>query len=139
MSFAILIRALVAQGKLNEARMAAAQAEALAKRTQNVFERLEFAISVARLSAAVGGTATARRELEAILAEAQEYGFYALQLEARLGLGEVEVRMGTPSVGRARLNALRAEAGTKGYGLIARKAAAALVASPKDRAAVGQP
>ncbi len=51
-------------------------------------------------------------------------GSYGRQLEARLALGEIEMKSGKTAAGRARLEALEAEARTKGYKLIARKATA---------------
>ena len=58
-------------------------------------------------------------------AEATKAGLVRLQFEARLALGEIELKSGASAAGRARLSALAAEATAKGFGLIARKAAAA--------------
>lgn len=86
---------------------------------------LRLGIAVAQLNAASGNTADAIKDLESLLSEAQKAGFYGLQLDARLALGEIEVQSGEVAVGRMRLEALEGEASTRGYGLIARKAKAA--------------
>ncbi|MCP4660212.1 MAG: hypothetical protein GY856_32835, partial [bacterium] len=49
-------------------------------------------------------------------------GLLALQLEARLALGEVELAAGELTAGRSRLEALAEEARSRGFGLIARQA-----------------
>ncbi|MGH9801830.1 MAG: tetratricopeptide repeat protein, partial [Blastocatellia bacterium] len=49
-------------------------------------------------------------------------GFVSCQFEARLALGEIEIQAGQVAAGRAHLTALAAEARTKGFGLIARRA-----------------
>jgi hypothetical protein len=88
--------------------------------------RLSSATLIARASALIGKRAEAARSLEALLAEANQIGVVPAQLEIRLALGEIEMKSGETAKGRARLNALRAEAAAKGFGLIARKAGSAL-------------
>ncbi len=69
---------------------------------------------------------------------ATQYSYYGLQLECRLTLGELEMRSGE-SAGRAHLEALMAEARTKGYGLIVRKATAALMSNSESRTVPERP
>ena len=45
-----------------------------------------------------------------------------LQFEARLALGEIEMKSGDRAAGQARLEALEREVTARGYGLIASKA-----------------
>jgi hypothetical protein len=49
-----------------------------------------------------------------------------LAFEARLSLAEMQMRSGQGATGRAQLSGLEKEARQKGFGLIARKARAAL-------------
>ena len=76
-----------------------------------------------RIRAALGKPAEARTALEATLAEAKENGFVRYQLEARLALGEIELKSANPTVGRTGLTALEKDADAKGFYLIARRAA----------------
>ena len=111
----------------------------LSRRTQNAFWRLQVAVSAAELDAALGRLSRAKKGLESVLSEAKQTAFYAVQLEARLGLGQIEMKLGAEGVGRVHLEALEAEARAKGYGLIVRKAAAALGTKPGSSPAVGGP
>ncbi len=62
-----------------------------------------------------------------VLADAKRHGFLGYQLEARLALGGIEIHSGHFASGRKHLEILETEANTKGYGLMAREAAAAMV------------
>jgi hypothetical protein len=93
--------------------------------------RLCAAVTQARLRAVNGRGVEALRDLAATLAEATELGLFAVQLEARLALGEVELAVGQGDGGRARLHSLAQEASAKGFGLMARRAAA--TAGPAGR------
>ena len=68
--------------------------------------------------------AEAAKNLNVALAAARQYGHIGYQLEAGLALGEIEMKSGHVSAGRALLRALEKEAKDKGFGLITRKAAA---------------
>ncbi len=129
----VLIQALVAQGKLANTGQILDRARALSSRSECVFRRLQVAFAIAGLDAALGGTAKARKELESVLSAAERASFYSLQLDARLALGQMEMRSEQTAAGRARLETLEAEATAKGYGLIARKAAEARAARPQIR------
>jgi hypothetical protein len=65
------------------------------------------------------------RALESARPEASRYGYVGFELEARLRLGELELRSGKATAGRARLQQLQSDARNKGFLLIARKANAA--------------
>ena len=65
------------------------------------------------------------RELQAIRRDAAAIGYVALELEARLALGEAETRSPQGAGGRARLTALERDAMKRGFMLIAKKAARA--------------
>lgn len=73
---------------------------------------------------ASGKLTEAKSSLETSLEEATRTGFVGHQFEARLALAEIELKSGRTTQGRARPEALEREAKAKGFGLIARKAAA---------------
>ncbi len=119
----ILARALLAQGKVVEARQVIERAVPLAAKSPHTL--LPVAITAARVRGADGKALEAARSLGGLLAEASRAGLVSYQLEIRLALGEIEVKSGKAVLGRARLEALEKEAAAKGFGLIAGKAAAA--------------
>jgi hypothetical protein len=57
-----------------------------------------------------------------MLAEATKRGFVGYQLEARLALGELEMKSRQTAAGRAHLTALEKEARTRGFLAVSRKA-----------------
>jgi hypothetical protein len=65
----------------------------------------------------------ARKELATIFAKSRELGYKGVELDARLALGEIEMKSGQTTAGRAHLTAVEADAKAKGYILLARKAA----------------
>ncbi len=99
-ALAVLIRTLVAQGKLADADGALNRASELLRRTQNVNTRLLLAIAAARLNAGLGRTTIASRGLVEVLQQAEKAGFYGRELEARLALGEIEIQSGETAAGR---------------------------------------
>lgn len=62
-----------------------------------------------------------RRKLQDVLATAHRLGYYGLECDARLALGEIELRE-NPSIARQQLSALAREAHQHGMELVARKA-----------------
>jgi tetratricopeptide (TPR) repeat protein len=122
---AVLARALLAASRPTDASQEIAAAAALSARSQDRNLGLTFAIVAARVRAATGSPAEAVRSLEASLAEATTSGFVVHQFDARLALGEIEIRSGKATAGRARLGALEKDATARGFRLVARKAAAA--------------
>jgi len=123
-----LAHALLAQGRVTEARQAVDRAAALSAKSEAPRVRLLVAITVARVRAAAGGVGAAARalnNLEAARAEAKKAGLVGLEFEARLAIGEIELQSGRSAAGGRRLEELQREAGSRGFGLVARKAAAA--------------
>lgn len=59
------------------------------------------------------------------LAGARKLGFWGIEFDAQLALGEIEKKSGHADAGRCRLAALERDAKAVGFGLMARKAAAA--------------
>ncbi len=117
-------RALLAQGKTAEAQAAAARAAALSAKSQKQGLRLAVTTTVAQVRAAAGKPAEARQLLQKVIADSAKAGLIGFQFDARLALAEVEKKFGQAAAARAGLEALEKEAAAKGFGLIARKAAA---------------
>ncbi len=133
-----LSRALLLQGKLQEAREALQIATRLGRNSSAPTLRLPIAIQQARLDLSAAGQdaagrlarTVARQELRSTIASAKKLGFYQIECEARLALAEAELKV-NPAQGRSLLQALEVEAHDHGLELISRKA--------KLMAAVTQP
>jgi hypothetical protein len=138
---ALLALALLRQGRIPEARQEIDETSRGVNRTQSYSTRLQFSIAAARVRAASGKDSEindALKSLEAALATAKRERFLGYELEIRLAMGEIEVNTQKPG-GTARLAVLQRDAESKGFGLIARKAAAAREVAPvptKTRTAV---
>jgi serine/threonine protein kinase/tetratricopeptide (TPR) repeat protein len=128
MCAAILVRSLLAQDKIGDAKTVADRAVVLSQRTSDRGARFAAAIAAALVSAKLGKTTDAIKVLENVRREASRYGYAAPELEARLHLGEVEVRSGKASAGRTHLSQLRDDARNKGFLLLAGKASVAMSA-----------
>jgi DNA-binding winged helix-turn-helix (wHTH) protein/tetratricopeptide (TPR) repeat protein/TolB-like protein len=125
----ILARALLAQGQLDDARKTIGQVMAIAKASHN--PQLELACSITQAvaesaSGKPGDVSEAWTRLNRLVTEASTAGFSQLALEAILALGEMELKTGKLSAGRARLEALRKESSEDGVVLVSLKASAAL-------------
>jgi len=123
---AVLVKSLLAQDRIEEAKAVADEALVLSQRTSDRATRFAAAIAAAEVSAKLGKTSEATKALEAVRTQASRYGYAAYELEARLHLGEIEVRSGKVNAGRAHLGQLRDDARNKGFLLVARKASAAM-------------
>ena len=124
----LLARALLEQGKTAEARQEINVASGLMKESQQAATRLELSTVAARVRAATGSAAdlgAAIRSLESIAADAGRRGFVGCQLQARLALGQAELRAGKDKAGQALLQTVEKDAQSHGFGTIARQAAAA--------------
>jgi TolB-like protein len=118
----ILIRSLLAQNKVAEAQQALAKAEALSEKSQDVHIQMNVATNVGRVEGALGKPTQAVASVTAVLARATELGCAPCQFEARLALGEIEMKSGKTSAGRTHLEALEKDASARGFTLIALKA-----------------
>jgi len=118
-------QSLLDQGKRSEAQQALERSQSLLRKSENRRVKLSVAITAARLGAGSGKSADALKILHGVLVEATTHGLITHQLDARLALGEIEVKSTAPAAGRARLEALEKDAAAKGFGRIARKAAEA--------------
>ena len=115
-------RCLLDTGKIEDARSEIHLAQQLLGKSDDRTSSLSVAITAARIAGAAGQFADARSKLEAALAGATKSHMLFLQYEARLALGELEMKSGKAAIGRTHLTALQEEAGARGFGLIARKA-----------------
>ncbi len=130
----VLARALLSLGRKAEAEKEIDLATQLVAKSQNHAVHLDVSMVAARIHAASGRSADladAAKTLNIVLAEATKCGFAGYQFEARLSLGEMELKSGHAAAGRARLQALEKDATAKGCLLIARKAVAALGQKPQ--------
>ncbi|HSZ64451.1 MAG TPA: tetratricopeptide repeat protein [Terriglobales bacterium] len=116
---------LLQSGKLAEAKQEIQQAQKMVKTDDHV-AHLPVAIASARIATASGDLATARKILDEALAEATKANLLFFQYDARLALGEWEIKSGKVAAGRARLTTLEKDAEGRGFLLIARMAATAL-------------
>lgn len=128
----VLAEALLAQGRTAEAQQALA-ADTSSRNTPMLAAGINFglgeelSIFAERLRASTGkpsDVTEATSRLQVILDESAKRGNLMRQFEARLALGEIEIKWGDKQAGRVQLATLEQEAQARGFGLIARQAAA---------------
>jgi tetratricopeptide (TPR) repeat protein len=130
-AWCLFARNLSAQDKAAAAREAMRHARGLAAKSQNVEIRWRTAIDAARVETAGKSAArsaagiSARKELAAVIAKSHQLGYGIVELDARLALAEIEIKVGQTAEGRAHMAAVEADAKAKGYNLVVRKAASA--------------
>jgi hypothetical protein len=122
----LLVRSLMAQGKLSEAQSVVEGAAKLP--AQDRIVRLSFAITCARLKGRSGKMDEARRELDAALKDASGMKLTGFEFEARFAQAEIELESEKSSAARSQMQTLGKQAGQKGFQLLARKAATAVSA-----------
>ncbi len=121
----MLAQALLTEGKLGDAKKEVQAAQTLATASQNRLVRFQFDLARARVLLTSEQGELPRTQVEEILAEARKRGFVGVEFEARLVLAEWEKKSGHDAAARTELAALESSAHSKGFGLVARKAAAA--------------
>jgi len=119
----MLSKALLQQGKLDEAGVAVAEAVRLSEKSQDVLIRIPVILDHAYVMAAGKNLSGAETAAQEALNRARNLGLFRLQLEASLALGQIQVTGRSHSAGRARLQILEKTARAKGFELIAGKAA----------------
>ncbi|MGA8153707.1 MAG: tetratricopeptide repeat protein [Terriglobales bacterium] len=127
-AYTLLSRALLVLGKFEDARDAAKHATQVSLSSFDPALKLSTPIQSARVAlAAVGkhapteSVAAARHELRSVLATAHELGYYLIECETRLALGELEMKV-APASGRVHLGTLSAETRSRGLELLALQA-----------------
>lgn len=143
---AILARALVGQGRTGDAQKAVEEARALGQRSEvvrlplivaEVDAVVRVAGSAVASTPASSGTSTAANtgfqsaveasseSLKSVIADAKRRGLLNVELEARLALGEMDMKYGSRRSGLTRLAAVEKAASARGYRLVARRAESA--------------
>jgi eukaryotic-like serine/threonine-protein kinase len=120
-----LIEALLAQGKQADAQKEMESVQLLATKSQNNLVRLQFALVSARVALASDHPGSSRQPLEQVIQEARRHGFLSVDLDAQLALAQLARKTEPAAAAQERLISLEKQARAKGFGLIARKAAAA--------------
>jgi hypothetical protein len=127
----VLAQALLAQGRIVEARQIADQVMNVASRSRDQEMQLRSETVAAHIDG-IGGKppdmTDAIKRLNKIILTAAESSFVEAAFEARLVAGELEIRADRET-GRSRLEGLKNDSNKSGYLLIARRASAALSAA----------
>ncbi len=126
-ALALRAEALVALGRPGPASEAASQAAALAQPSEN--PDLQIFVATASAAAAASPAAALDRLREAA-AQADQLGFVAAGLEARLALGSLQLATGKAAAGRATLEEVRRIAEKNGHKRLAQSATQALTGTP---------
>ena len=128
-AYIVLSRAFLMQGRVDEARKAIQHAAELGRTSPDPTLKLLTAIQNARIGIAAAGRdvaannalGAARQQLHSVIATAKKLGYDHLGCEARLALGELELKA-NPPLGRSLLKELADDARSRGLQLISRKA-----------------
>jgi len=119
------------QGELEEARKAAQRGVDLSLTSSDPALKLPAQVQQARVDMArskdESANSSAFRRLNSAIATAKRLGYYNLESEARLALGQLELKTNS-SLGNKQLKALAAETRNRGYELVARHAEEAMSA-----------
>jgi DNA-binding winged helix-turn-helix (wHTH) protein/tetratricopeptide (TPR) repeat protein len=129
-AYAILSRALLMQGKFEEADKASRHAAQLSLTSSDPALKLSAAIQQARVQAANpenrnANLAVALEQLHSIISTAKHLGYYRIECEARLALAGLELKL-NPSLGRKHLTDLAAETRSHHLELLARQSETAM-------------
>jgi DNA-binding winged helix-turn-helix (wHTH) protein/tetratricopeptide (TPR) repeat protein len=130
-AYTILSRALLMQGKFDEANKASRRAAELSLTSSDPALKLPAAIEQARVQAANpnnrnANSAAAFEQLHSTISTAKRLGYYQIECEGRLALGELELKLNS-SLGRKHLTELATETRSHNLELLARRAEGAIV------------
>jgi eukaryotic-like serine/threonine-protein kinase len=121
----VLAEALLAQRKQPEAQKEIEESQSLAAGSQDMLGRLQYDLTSARVMLASDHPEMCKPRLEKLLREARAHGYGGLELKAMLAAAELEKRSGHAALAQGQFASLERIAQGKGFGLVARKAAAA--------------
>jgi DNA-binding winged helix-turn-helix (wHTH) protein/tetratricopeptide (TPR) repeat protein/TolB-like protein len=121
-----LARALAAQRKFIDAHSAADRAVSLAQLSGDHMIRLQAELASAEVNIQSGKLVEAEHQIDAARRQTHREGYFAFELNARLLSAEAQLKSGHSAVASAALSQLHAEAQTRNFLLIARRANALL-------------
>jgi eukaryotic-like serine/threonine-protein kinase len=122
----VLARVFLARHQIASAKQAIELALTLAQSSHSRDVQISARVVAARIRAEFGGSVEEIRNLKEASAEARKIGFLEGDFQARLAIGEIEMRSGQTAIGRTQLLALQQDAKAKSFVLIAQKAEAAI-------------
>ncbi len=117
-----LMQALLGQDKFADAAKEKQASQALAAKSTNLLDRLQYDLVSARVELASGHFESSRTQLERTLQSAQAHHLLGVELETRLTLVDLKKKLGQSAGAEADLVVLEKIADDKGFVLIARKA-----------------
>jgi DNA-binding winged helix-turn-helix (wHTH) protein/tetratricopeptide (TPR) repeat protein len=121
-----VVEGLLGQGKFTEAAREKQESQALAAKSTNLLNRLQFDLATARVELASGHLDSSRAQLDRTLQSAQLHHLLGVELETRLTLAELKKKRGQSTGAHADLVALERVAEHKAFSLIASKAQSVL-------------
>ena len=127
----LLARAMLAQHKIEDAQSIAADALRVTS-TGSRANQIAAATAMAETQTAAGKAADAENRLKQLVNDAHKASLVPVEFDARLALAEAEVKAGKSSAGRAQFASLEQDSRTKGFLLVAHKAAAAAKLATRD-------
>jgi hypothetical protein len=129
MALGFLVRALLAQHKIADAKVEIVKARAIARKSQLPRTRLNAVMVGALVYAETGNQRQAISNLEAAFTQARNKGYVVVAMEIQLALLQIQINTNSVQT-RVHLQQLHEYATSKGFGLIARKAEEALLRLP---------
>ena len=117
-----LMEGLLGQGKFVEAAKEKQASQALAAKSTNLLNQLQFDLVSVRVELAAGHTESSRAQLERTLQRAQAHHLLGVELETKLALAESRKKLDQNAAAHADLVGLEKLAHDSGFGLIASKA-----------------
>ena len=121
---AALIETLLAQNNESSAKNEAERFNLMATKSQNRLVRVQFDVASAHVALASDRPESSRIRFSQIQKTAHDHGLVAFEFEARLALAELDKKSGRLHESQAQAASLENAARQKGFGLIAREAAA---------------
>ena len=127
-----LVEGLLGQGKFAEAAQERQGSRGLAAKSTNQLNRLQFDLVSARVDLAMSHAESSRPQLQRTLETALAHRLLEIELETRLSLAELKMKLGHRVEAQADLLALEKFARRKEFGLIAGKALSVRNAGNKE-------
>ena len=121
----VLVGALLAEGRQADAAKEVESAALLAGKNQNTLVRLRFDVVSARVTLASNKPESAGPRLRQTLDEARKHRYLGIEFEAGLALAELDLKSSHAGGAHTELAALEKAAHSRGFGLIAGRAATA--------------